>query len=711
MCSGISPFLSCFDGPFGRLTAATVLLALVTAGLAALEGHTDLVAPAETGPVPGTDLFGDPLPAGARARMGTVRFRHQSAVMRVGFAPDGKMLASAGLDQTLRLWNTATGKELRRISCGVDESEFPWFGGTLAFAPDGKSLVLAGHGIGFWDAATGAAINRLPTTKDADTACLAAQFCADGRILVALREKETLRLVDARAGKELFQSRDLGRPSLVALSPDGTRLAVTSRNNQGAEFFRLLDTTSDKEMLVPDGLHGQVQSAVFAAHGKTLALCDLEHLRILDGETGKQLRAWKVDGFGSLAFSPDDQALAAGSNKEIHLWDPATGKLIRTFTCFQWVESVAFSKDGKMLVAGTGSTFHRYHPVDDQCGGVVHLFDVATGKRVGPQDAHQDAALCVTWAQGGKLLISGSRDGTVRTWDAATAKQLRVLAGHEDDVLALALSADGKLLASASRDKTVRLWDLASGKELARLPHGGPVYSVALAPGGKTLASADTRAAHLWDIGTAKEVRHWDRPEHSGVYAVAFAPDGKTLAWAGGQHVYLPDSGDNAIRLVDAASGKEIGLLPGHKGSMAVCGLAFSADSQTLAAGYMNASLRLWSPAKKELLHEITVGANSAVAFAADGRSLVATSGQGSTLTVFETATGKERLHIDSPQGGVHGAAIAPDGRSLASAGNDATVLVWDLTKPGRSASRQLTGGRAVQASFFAEPARSGDGL
>jgi WD40 repeat protein len=625
------------------------------------------------------DRMGDPLPAGALMRLGTVRFRHEAAVVQVAFSRDGKTLASASLDGTVRLWEAATGKELQRFAAGIGLQEFPYFGGTLTFSADGKTLTLARYSLYVWDLTAGKEVQHadaLPANRPHDNA-LSAHFTAGGRILVAVNRDPTLRLVDALTGKEFQRFDHLGRVNFVSFSPDGRTLVALKRDNQGKETLHLNEIATGKERAPPikmDWCH----AVVFAPDGRSLAISADRGVRLLDWPSGKELRHWEGHS-GALAFSRDGKTLAVGSNQTVYLWSTATGEKLRPFSSFQWVESIAFSPDGKTLAVGTGSYMHRLHPTDDQCGGVIHLWDTTTGQRLGPKDAHQDVALCVAYAPDGKTLASGSRDRTVRLWDPATGKALAVWAGHEDQVLAVAFGPGGKLLASGSQDKTVCVWDTATGQKIHRLQHEGGVYGVTFSGDGTMLATADGLSARLWNARTGKQLHQWKARKQGGVYAVAFAADGKTLAWSGGQRVFLPDDGDNDVHLVDPVTGKEKGLLPGRMGDFAVCSLAFSPSGEQLATGHMNPYLCLWQPATGKLQHKIEARAEGTVTFSTDGKWLAATGPLGDEVDLYEPTTGKKVREIRAGQGGVYAVAFAPDGRALASAGQNGTILIWDL--------------------------------
>jgi hypothetical protein len=148
-----------------------------------------------------TDLFGDPLPPGALARMGTIRFRQGGEIGQIAFSSNSKMLAGASDDGAVYLWDPATGKEIRRI-----ENATAGFRPGVAFSPDGEILASAyGEEVRRWDAATGKELTRF-TLQSARAGNLI--FSPDGKVLVALgtEQRENYNVIvflDAESGKEL----------------------------------------------------------------------------------------------------------------------------------------------------------------------------------------------------------------------------------------------------------------------------------------------------------------------------------------------------------------------------------------------------------------------------------------------------------------------------------------------------------------------------
>jgi WD40 repeat protein len=289
------------------------------------------------------------------------------------------------------------------------------------------------------------------------------------------------------------------------------------------------------------------------------------------------------------------------------------------------------------------------------------------------------------------------------------------LAGHTQLVWSVAITPDGKTLASASgvwgeNDKGVagelKLWDATTGKNTANLKgHRGGIQSLAFTADGKTLASAgEDGSIKLWDLATRK-VRATLNGHARGVSSVAFTADGKTLASAGG---------DQKVRLWDVGTGQERVSFPVDPGRA----LALTADGKTLAWGTFDGAVKLWDVAtgKERAALVAPHGRIFCVALTADGRSLASGSWDDGTVTLWDVATRQVRATLRG-QNKVLGVAFTPDGKTLASAGGIEMVKLWDadtgqerLTLTGHvSPSTPLPMGSAVAFAADGQTLASGD--
>ena len=175
---------------------------------------------------------------------------------------------------------------------------------------------------------------------------------------------------------------------------------------------------------------------------------------------------------------------------------PALSQAVRVLEGGGWVSSVAFSPDGRLLVSGSND-------------GTIRLWDVTAGKELRRLEGQGKAVFSVAFSPDGRLLASASEDPTIRLWDVDTGIELRRLKGHESVVVSVIFSPDGRFLASGSADLTVRLWDVSLGEELRRLEgHEKTVFSVVFSPDGHLLASGSLdNIIRLWNVAVEGESR------------------------------------------------------------------------------------------------------------------------------------------------------------------------------------------------------------
>ena len=458
------------------------------------------------------DLYGDPLPDGVVARLGSIRFRGRDGpVNGLRFSTDGENLLTVSGDFTLRLWQTSTGRLLREVR--PDRL----YVRAVAFSPDGKQIALDGSRRTdgeppafqkvrrLVDTASGKEVRRLPQTDRDGDHDLA--FAPDGKFLMSLGSSGILRIEEIASGTELLQQkfpRDV--IASLAVSPDGKTLAVWSGpNTRKLYLWDWQGGDEPREVKVP---RRGVRELAFSVDGKALAACgDFEPFvyewDVATGRLRNHLELPEDVTPGGLAFHPDGKTMAvsdSGNQRDKHwsggvlLVERGTGKVVRELpTPGASAGRVVFSPDGRWLAAAGGAG--------------VHVWDLRRGEEVAPGAAgHQGGIGQIAVASGG-LIATASDDHTVRIWDAATGKERRRLP-HGHWVRAVALSPDGRSLVSSSLDDTVRLWDLQSGKEVYKLPgHGelGGRRAVGFTPDGRRFLSwGDDLDLRVWDVKTGK---------------------------------------------------------------------------------------------------------------------------------------------------------------------------------------------------------------
>jgi WD40 repeat protein len=371
---------------------------------------------------PKTDIYGDPLPEGAVARLGTIRLRHASQVVSVAYSPDGKRLATMGYDHAVRIWQTSTGKEMHHFHVRGDAT-MSWSSSAIAFSSDsGKLAAASGRGsdsICLWDVISGKERNiRIPEGKTA----YCVNFSPDGNTLAAIcldeKAKEFgIHLWQVETGKELSGFKSPRSVGSLAFAPDGKSLAVSMDN-----AICLCDPLTGRILRTLRKLKEGQSIVVYSTDG-TLALAsqDEKAIRLWDTSTGREkhvLQSHEV--VTALAYSVDGKRLVSAclGDGSFTVWDTASGKKILTHHGISGVGAgcVALSADGKTVAEGSIN-----------CVYSLNLWDVATGKEVvGPQ-GHSFPIGFVAFVPEGKIVTSGANsyfDRDLRVWEAATSKPL-----------------------------------------------------------------------------------------------------------------------------------------------------------------------------------------------------------------------------------------------------------------------------------------------
>ncbi len=292
---------------------------------------------------------------------------------------------------------------------------------------------------------------------------------------------------------------------------------------------------------------------------------------------------------------------------------------------------------------------------------------------------HTDSVLCVACSPHGRLLASGSRDGTIRLWNLASQREVRQLQGHTGYILSLAFSPDGCVLASGSVDKTIRLWDIANGKQRLHITNpadiASRVWSVAFSPDGDILATGSgNNLIQLWDVASGQEIQRL-QGHTSRVHGVAFSPDNRFIASGGG---------DLSVCIWDRASGQVVQRLVEH--ALPVYSVAFNNDGRLLASGSEDGVVRLWhvdEQGQTTFLQQFENHTNDviSVAFSPDG-AFLASGSLDKTIRLWHIADGRALRQLESDAEVVE-IAFSPDGQSLTSAHLDKTIRLWKLHETG----------------------------
>lgn len=611
---------------------------------------------------------------------------HEARINDLEFTPDGRVLATAGNDRTIRLWNTED------------------------WSPLG---VLAGH----------------------DGAVVDVAFSRDGKTLFSGGGDGTIRRWDwrSRQAGEVIRRGD-GAILSLATSPDEKVLAFFSTIPEtGSKPYcvSFLDVATGALIARDDGVEGTVWSLACSPDGRTLAegrarnrdvvLWDVAARRVRARLTGHR------DGLIGVCFSPNGRRLASSSeDRTVRVWDVASGREIARKDCSGYMTVASFSSDGRTVAFS--------------CDGGINVWDIEAGRVSRIASMHMGAVLCQVFQPGGNVLATGGTDGMVRLWDVRTGRPLEMTepgstvaasGAPRDDSLALdesggfaealAVSPDGRSIAAGGVDGWLQIWDTRTRAVRLRLPRSrGAVRDVTFSADGTTIAaSADSPpddkvmvrlfdvvdgrlkrelvdptgphrtpwsiamtpdgrllAAGLGVLGEPGRILVWDTPsgtlrfelrgQSDFIRGIAISPDGRVLASGGGQEV----------RLWNVASGSPLAVLDGHRGQ--VYSVAFDPSGQWLASGSEDQTVRIWdvTSAREAGVLRGHVAPIQTVVFSPDGTRL-ASGGREGHILLWDVATRRRIGRLVGHTKRLNQVDFFPDGHGLVSTSFDRTIRLW----------------------------------
>lgn len=609
---------------------------------------------------PKLDVHGDSLPDEAIARLGTMRLRHGNGAS-LAFAPDGKSLLTAGGDRTIRTWDLASGRLLHEQRLPPGE-----FLTVAVLSPDGRLLAFKDYfgPLVLWDVAC----HQLRHQFAIEGSCNHVVYSPDGKTLATFDESGWVRAWDVRTGLDRRLIRQKPNAAFIqscslSFAADGTLASLGTDDT-----LRSWDVTTGRERSHVR-LAGSCHAVAFSPDGRVVAgddswRSDAEAgVRFWNAANGELMKDWqmaKVKKVLAMHFSPDGKTFCIGTEDGILVWDPIAGKTILRLSG-RCAFDFSFSPDGK-TIASLGGERKGSNPY---CEQMVRVWDWSTGQphaANSPEWGHSGFVDGVVFAPDGRTLASSSSvDHSLRFWDVAGGRLLRSLAVKDNmSPHALTFSPDGKYMFVGTKDAIVR-YEAATGRETRRYllvekgkaPHELQVMHLS-EDGGTLLAVSrlafhmEMYALHAWNAMTGEHLRFVPFASRDGwVRYGRFSPDGRLLA--------LPEGS-----ILDTTTGAELRRLS-RDGEAPRLPIAYSADGALIAAE-LSQQIKGKNVPRKEPF----------------------------TIQVWETESGLPMASLKTES--VFYVAFTRDSRHLITAGYDSLKL-WDLVS-GRVVARRPAPGR-----------------
>ncbi len=636
-----------------------------------------------------------PLGAGEKAGANVVTtFKgHADAVFAVAYSPDGKFLVTASFDNTLKLWDAASGKEVRTYGGATGHTKQVI---SVAFNQDG-SMIASGstdNTLKTWDVPVSTPIRSLQANDAVQAVALSRDglklalggkdgslklvtpaefkelvkfeaghqggttslsFSANNLILASVGADRTLRYWEVASGKLLATiGAHTAGVNAVTINPNNT--AVYTAGDDGNLKFWALPPPAPAKTLPGHGAPIRVlaMTADYAAYYTGSDDRTVRHFTIAGGKEVRAL-AGPASGISSVATHPANTFIAAGTlDSRVFLWNNTDAKVLANWLAHAGpVHSVQVNAAGTQLMTAGADGLAKFWALP------------AVLPRSIP---HPDAVLAAVASPDGKKLFTGASDKLVRIWNTTNLAMEKQFVGHTGPVTAVAVSPNLQILASGGADNTIRVWNQATAKESdIVLAHAAPVSALGInAAGTQLLSASDDGTVKLWTLPMVapKLFTHPDQ-----ITSLVLTADGAKV---------LTGGNDKIVRLWNLTTGAKERDYPGP--TLPIGSVAISGNGATIAAASADKTVTIWNAADAKVLQKLPMPAGAqALAFSADAASVFVGLADNS-IKQIKIADGKDIKVLPAQhKGPIVGLALGPKGDMLFSASADKTIQTWSL--------------------------------